>query len=138
MQDAPRVVIDTNVWLSALYFAGKPAQIINLVEEEKVTSVTSSFILDEIHEKLVSKFDTPRAYANGTVSYIESISEKVSTKAATFDIRDPDDNPIIETAIRGRCGFIITGDKDLLTFGSYRNINVVTTNEFLEKHDQNS
>lgn len=135
MQDTPRVVIDTNIWLSALYFAGKPAQIINLVEEEKVTSVTSSFILDEIREKLISKFDTPRAYANGTVSYIESISERVSTKAAIFDIRDPDDNPIIETAIKGKCKFIITGDKDLLTFGSYRSIHVVTPSEFLEKHE---
>lgn len=135
MQNPQRVVIDTNVWLSALYFAGKPAQIINLVEEEKVTSVTSSFILDEIQEKLVSKFDTPRAYANGTVSYIESISEKVSIEAATFNIRDLDDNPIIETANKGECRFIITGDKDLLTFGRYRSIHVVTPSEFLEKHE---
>lgn len=138
MQDPPRVVIDTNVWLSALYFAGKPARIVNLVEEQKITSITSNFILGEIKEKLISKFDTPQAYASGTVSYIESISEKVSVEAVTFDIRDPDDNPIIETAIKGKCQFIITGDKDLLTLSNYQNIDIVTPSKFLEKNEQNS
>ncbi len=39
MPKLSRVVSDTNVWLSALYFFGKPAQIIHLIEEKKIISV---------------------------------------------------------------------------------------------------
>ncbi|MBI2327100.1 putative toxin-antitoxin system toxin component, PIN family [Candidatus Curtissbacteria bacterium] len=69
----PRVVNDTNVWLSALYFSGKPAKIVNLIEDQKIVSLISDFILEEVKEKLVSDFDTPLYAANGTVSYISSI-----------------------------------------------------------------
>lgn len=64
---APRVVNDTNVWLSALYFSGKPAKIVNLVENKKVVSVTSNFTLDELKEKMVVDFKTPVFAANATI-----------------------------------------------------------------------
>jgi len=72
MPNLKRAVIDTNVWLSALYFSGKPAQVVNLVEDSKFISVTSSFILGELEEKMINTFDTPAFYAAGTVSYIKS------------------------------------------------------------------
>ena len=46
-----RIVNDTNVWLSALYFLGKPAQIVYLIEEKNLISITSNAILDELKEK---------------------------------------------------------------------------------------
>ena len=74
---AKRAVIDTNIWLSALYFAGKPSQIVSLVEDKKLTSVISSFILEEIREKLLLKFNTPVFLSNATISHIKSISKVV-------------------------------------------------------------
>ena len=68
-----RVVIDTNVWLSALYFSGKPAQVVNLIEDKKMISIISGFILQEIKEKMVINFDTPVYAANATISYISSL-----------------------------------------------------------------
>ena len=70
-----RIVNDTNVWLSALYFLGKPAQIVYLIEEKNLISITSNAILDELKEKMIVNFQTPTFAANGTVSYIQSISE---------------------------------------------------------------
>ena len=127
----PRVVNDTNVWLSALYFSGKPAKIVNLIEDQKIVSITSDFILEEVKEKLVSDFNTPLYAANGTVSYISSISQIVPLQGKDFNLRDPDDNKVLETAVVGNCNYLITGDKDLLTLGGYNRIQIVAPAEFL-------
>ena len=126
-----KAVIDTNVWLSALYFSGKPAQIVDLVENKKLTSVTSSFILEELKDKIVNTFDTPAFYAADTVSYIQSISQQVPLKGVDFRVRDSADNQVLETAVVGKCNWIITGDKDLLTVKKYKNIKIVNPDQFL-------
>lgn len=133
MAKPPRVVNDTNVWLSALYFSGKPAKIVNLVENKKIVSFTSNFILDELKEKMVIDFKTPIFAANATISYISSMSETVSLRGVDFGLRDSADNQVLETAIIGKCNFLVTGDKDLLSVGKHDQIQIVTPNEFLEK-----
>lgn len=129
----PKVVNDTNVWLSALYFSGKPARIVNLIEDQKVVSITSGFILEEIKEKLVLDFNTPAYAANATVSYISSISQIVPLQGKDFNLRDPDDNKVLETAVVANCNYLITGDKDLLTLGGYNRIQIVAPAAFLDK-----
>ncbi len=129
---AKRAVIDTNVWLSALYFSGKPAQIVNLVEEKKLTSITSQFILNELKDKMVNTFDTPTFYASGTVAYIQSMSQLVPLKGINFGLRDSADNKVLETAVVGECNWIITGDKDLLSVKKHNQIKIVTPNQFLK------
>ncbi|MDP3733368.1 MAG: putative toxin-antitoxin system toxin component, PIN family, partial [Candidatus Daviesbacteria bacterium] len=127
----PRIVNDTNVWLSALYFSGKPAKIVNLIEDKKIISVSSGFILQEIKEKLVDNFETPVYAANATITYISSMSELVILKGMDFGLRDPDDNQILETAVLGKCDYLITGDKDLLILKIYHSIKIVTPDQFL-------
>jgi len=126
-----RIVNDTNVWLSALYFSGKPAQIVNLIEQKQIVSVTSGFILDETLMTLTTKFDTPSVTANGTVAYIASISEMVEIKGRDFNLRDPKDNSVLETAVIGKCDYLVTGDRDLLSLKKYQNLQIVNPNNFL-------
>ena len=95
MVKTPRVTNDTNVWLSALYFSGRPAKIVNLIENEEIISITSNFILQETKEKMIEKpFNTPTFVANGTIAYISSISELVSLKGESFGLRDSADNQV--------------------------------------------
>ncbi len=136
MPRLPRVTNDTNVWLSALYFSGKPAQIIHLIEEQKIVSVTSSFILGELKEKMLFDFNTPSYAANATITYITSISELASLRGIDFGLRDPSDNKVLETAIGGNCKWLITGDKDLLIMKKYENTQIVTPAQFLTKYKQ--
>lgn len=133
MTNTPRIVNDTNVWLSALYFQGKPAKIVNLIEDKKITSVISDFILQETKEKMVVDFNTPTYAANGIIAYISSLSEIVPLKGKSFGLRDPADNQVLETAVAGTCNYLITGDKDLLSLGSYGEIQVVTPAQFLSQ-----
>lgn len=126
----PRITNDTVIWLSALYFSGKTAKIISLIENKNLVSVTSNFILQEVKGKLV-EFGTPAHVANATVSYISSISEMVSTTGQDFNLRDPADNQILETAIVGKCDYLITRDKDLLVLNKYDQVKIVTPAQFL-------
>ena len=130
MAGIPRVVNDTVIWLSALYFSGQTVKIIKLIEDKKIISITSDFILQEIKYKLM-EFGTPNYAANGTTRYIASISELVHLQGKDFDLRDPADNQILETAVVGKCDFLITRDKDLLSVGEYEQVQMVTPHQFL-------
>lgn len=134
MTKPPKIVNDTNVWLSALYFSGKPAQIVKLIEEKQAISITSNFILNELKEKMIVDFHTPTFAANATISYINSISKIVKLTGADFSLRDSADNQVLETAVVGGCNFLITGDKDLLTLKKYQQIQIVTPAQFLNKY----
>lgn len=135
MSKPPRIVSDTNVWLSALYFYGKPAQVVHLIEDKKIISVTSEFILNEVEEKMLINFHTPSFAASGTISYIKSISELVSLRGVDFKLRDPDDNKVLETAVVGKCSWLITGDKDILSLKGYNDISIVKPEQFLANYN---
>ena len=55
-------------------------------------------------------------------------------KGKEFTLRDPEDNKVLETAVVGKCNFLITGDKDLLTAKKYQNIPIVNAVKFLNDH----
>ena len=57
----------------------------------------------------------------------------VSLKGQDFGLRDTDDNKVLETAVVGKCNWIITGDKDLLTVKKYQQIKIVNPGQFLRK-----
>lgn len=132
MAGTPRVVNDTVIWLSALYFFGKTAKIIHLVEDKSIISVTSDLILQEVKEKLM-EFGTPAYAVDGTISYISSISEVVPLKGKNFGLRDPADNKVLETAVVGKCDYLITRDRDLLSMGKYNRVQIVTPHQLLSQ-----
>jgi uncharacterized protein len=50
----------------------------------------------------------------------------------TIDLcRDPKDNKFLELAVSGNADFIITGDEDLLVLNTFRNIEIISVNDFL-------
>ena len=49
--------------------------------------------------------------------------------------RDPDDNKFISCAIDGKCLYIVSGDDDLLSVGSYGDVEILTVAEFLSRLD---
>ena len=138
MRKPLRIVNDTNVWLSALYFLGKPAQVVHLIEERNLISVISQPILNELKEKITLDFQTPTYAANGTISYIKSLSEFVSIQGKDFGLRDSEDNMVLETALVGACNFLVTGDKDLLNLKKYNNLVILNPSQFLNQYSKNT
>ena len=67
---------------------------------------------------------------------MEAIST-LATPTETLSVvaRDPDDNRVLECAIAAHSEFVVTGDADLLSLGTFRGIEITTVAAFLEKLD---
>jgi putative PIN family toxin of toxin-antitoxin system len=127
-----RIVLDTNVLVSAIVFGGKPREILDIFAENNVTVVIAEEIITELRRKIITKFPE---FTRDFVA-IERLLKRDSmiVKLGTVHInasRDADDNKFIETALIGECQFLVSGDKDLLVLGSYLNIKIVKPTQFL-------
>lgn len=127
------VVIDTNVWLSAIVFGGKPRQILRLFLEETIRVTISEELLSELRRKISQKFPLYIPHLGLLESSLREDAAIVRLGARSLHVcRDPDDDKVIETALAGNCRFILSGDKDLLAIGDYLNIKIIKPAEFLE------
>jgi uncharacterized protein len=129
-----RVVLDTNVFISATLFKGIPGRLLELAISGSFRVVTSPTLLDELDEKLRGKFRLPSANADQVRTDLEEFCEVVSTVNRLAIIRDdPDDDRILECAVAGRADYIVSGDRHLLKLGSYDGIAILTIRQFLSR-----
>ena len=133
MPAKPKVVIDTNVWISGLVFGGLPQKILELFIDGSVVLIVSEEILSELRRKVQQKF--PLLVPQLTILEALIKDEAITVKLGTHEVkasRDKDDNKFIETALTGGASYIISGDKDLLALKTYRKIRILNPAEFLE------
>ena len=125
-----RIVIDTNVLIAAFISRGVCNELLeHCVLHHDV--VLSQFILDEFEDNLTGKFKFTRREAIAAVTLLKSRCSVVATQSLPSPVsRDPDDDNVIATAISGTCGYIITGDKDLLELGKTGEILIISPNDF--------
>ena len=133
----PKVVLDTNIYLSGIIFGGNARHILDLVIAEEIIAFTSLTILLEITNKLKSKF---RWQKDQIIAVIQTISQTASLIAPKQKLQvvkaDKDDNKIIEAAVEAKADFIISGDKHLLEMKKYQRIKIVSPSQFLTKYFQ--
>lgn len=125
-----RVVLDTNILISAFVFGGKPRQVLGLVLKKKIQAVISPFLLSELFEILSKKFFFPDAFIEIIKRRLAKNFITVFPKSSVFLLKSADDR-VIEAALEGGCQFIVTGDKELLQLGFYRRIKIVSAADFL-------
>jgi len=132
-QSKLRVVIDINVWISGVVFAGGPGSILDLFGDNQFFAVVSEELLSELRRKITQKFPLYLPDLNLLIEEIRLRAFTVELGSHTVNIsRDPDDNKVIETAIIGECSYIVSGDKDLLVLENHEGIEILTPAEFLQ------
>lgn len=127
-----KIVIDTNVLIAALISRGTCHE---LLEYCFLTHdlITSDFILDEVKDKLVSKFKFSAETSDDAVALLRSRMETVAHVALSNPVsRDADDDNILATAVTGNCDCIITGDNDLLVLKRFEEIGILSPRGFLD------
>ena len=127
-----KVLLDTNILVSAIVFGGKPEQILHLILEEEFLAITSPVLLAELKEVLNKKFPPRETDFKLTIKNIEEIFKTIQPKKTINILNDNDDNRVLEAAIEGNCKYIVTGDKELLSLKSYQGVKIVTAGEFLK------
>ena len=130
-----RIVLDTNVLISAFVFpGGTPEEVYRLVLEGKVELITSRPLLAELGSILTSKFGWQRDRVEDVVSQILRIAEVVKpTKKLLVITADPSDNRVLEAALEGRAETVVSGDRHLLQLESWRGISFRSPSAFLSE-----
>jgi putative PIN family toxin of toxin-antitoxin system len=129
-----RVVIDTNVLISAIFWTGKPKQLLNYVRRQKITFVTSNQLLDELRQILVRQdrpFHLQDNEADQVIEALRGFAEVVESNSQVTVCHDEMDNRVIACAIDGKAEYIVSGDLHLLTLRSYQNVEIRTVSDFL-------
>lgn len=133
-----RVVLDTNVVVSGVFFGGVPGRILAAWSAGDLVLVLSPVILEEYrrvgrelgrqHPDLNTAFEPVLTLIamNAMIVDAPQFSRPVSD--------DPDDDMFLAAALATHTQFIVSGDKDLLRVSGWRGIAVLTPRQFFEQH----
>lgn len=129
-----RVVLDTNVFVSGVFFTGPPYQILEAWQKRKLDIVLSPPILEEyrrVGRRLSRQFPgvdlTPMLEL---VAVRAVVVETVDLPEPVCD--DPDDDKFIACAISGRAQHIVSGDKHLLRQSGFEGLEIITPRRFVD------
>ena len=115
-----KIVLDTNIYISAILTSGKPRAILDLVREKKFELFISEEILNEIERVLNVKIGLNNSDIVDTLNSIIDISSIVIPKIRISRIEnDESDNIILECAVEVNADCIISDDKHLLSLKEY-------------------
>ncbi len=108
-----RVVLDTNVYISALMFGGLPGSLLDLAFLRAFTLIVSPAPLDELDEKLQAKFGMTIKDAAFLRARLENVAQIVKPRESLRVIADdPDDNRVLECAVKGGAAVIVSAATD--------------------------
>lgn len=127
-----KIVIDTNVFVSAVFFGGKPLDVIRTVISKENEAYVSPEIWDEyadVIERLGRKY--PKNKRTDLLQQMLKIFKIVSPSHSVDICRDKDDNKFFSCALESKCMFIVSGDDDLLSLKQVEDVRIVTAAEFL-------
>ena len=131
-QASPRLVLDTNVLVSAFLWRGLPGRLIELAGEREIQVYTSRALLDELSATLAKKKLAKYVAATGlSVGQMLVAFKRLATAVTSRQLdervsRDVDDDAVLACALAARAELIVSGDDDLLVLGSFKDIAIVS------------
>ena len=130
-----KVVLDTNVYISAVLFGRKPEEIRRLSQEGKIELLVSEAIIAEVAEVLRRKFDWESWQISQIINEMrETTTLVIPNQTLSVIEKDEDDNRILECAVEGKAQYIISGDKShLLPLKEYQGIKILSPDQFLRE-----
>ena len=128
-----KVLLDTNILISALGWSGKPKVIFEKCLHGELVLVTSPNQIEELRRVMdYPKFNFTEEQKARFISIILEIATMVEiTGKVKVIVDDPDDNAILETAIVGNANYLISGDPHLLKLKEFARVKIITASEFL-------
>ncbi len=134
-----RVVLDTNVALSAFLWRGTPYRLLQAVRgTEQVELFASVVLLEELAEVLIRPWAAKRLAIIGRTArdvladYVESVDLVTPFAPPPVIDADPDDDHVIAAAVAAAAQLLVSGDRHLLTIGNHQGIRIVTPAEALQ------
>lgn len=133
---AERVVVDTNVLISALLQpSGRTAAVLEAIHAVDGVLLFADETFAELASRLLRpKFDryVERTTRERFLADLAVVGEWVTITGAVRACRDSDDDKFLEVALNGAADCLVSGDDDLLVLGTYEGIAILTPRDFLE------
>ena len=130
-----RIVLDTNVLVSGVFFGGPPGRILEAWRDGDIQLVLSAEILDEyqrVGQELGVQYDG--VDFEPFLGLLAVNAEIVEAPVLTEEVsRDPDDDKFLACAIAAGVSVIVSGDKDLLTHSGWRSVRVLRPRQFVDE-----
>lgn len=129
-----KVVIDTNVFVSGIFFSGPPSRILKAWQDDRIQIVASEDIISE-YKRVIDTLSVKFGGINIDPIFELLLFEAELVPSYSFEkpvCEDPDDDKFMACAIAAKSKYIISGDKHLLNIGSYLNTSIVTPRYFLD------
>jgi putative PIN family toxin of toxin-antitoxin system len=131
-----RVILDTNIFVSGIFFSGPPARILEAWRDGKIQIVVSEAILEEYRTVgMRLGVDFKGVDIEPFLNLVSLTARMYGAPALPTQIcDDPDDDKFIACALASGTKLVVTGDKSLLKVSGYRGIKILTAREFIDKY----
>lgn len=131
-----RVVLDTNVFVSGVFFSGPPYQILQAWREGLIELLVSPEIMAEYHRvgEILAE-DHPAVDLNSILEFVTQNAEVVSAPPLPEQVcEDLDDDKFLACALASASKMIVSGDKHLLKVSGYLEIEVLKPRDFVTNY----
>ena len=134
-----KLVLDTNIVVSALLWGGVPYQFIRLATEGEIELFTSDALLAELHgvlarPHLIKRLTRHHVTVEQTMTLYSKLTHCVQPLNTPRVVPgDADDDHTVAAAVTAQADLIISGDRHLLVLGSHQNIPIATARQALER-----
>jgi uncharacterized protein len=134
-----RVVLDTNVLISALLWRGAAHRLLQAAREGKLSLVSSPALLQELSEvlarpKFVAILSKAGVSHAAVMQAVYALIELVDAPPLAMPVcRDPDDDTVLAVALAAQLDWIVSGDEDLKVLHPFEGIAILSPAQALEQ-----
>lgn len=134
-----KIVLDTNILVSALIVDGKPRDLLNVIIAKNHKLIFSRKIIEEFvkvtAEPRIQKYVTKQEVTR-FLQDLAAVSKLIHVRSKLGVVRDQHDNPILATAYDGHARYLVTGDDDLLALKKFKGVKIMKVSEMLKILEQ--
>ena len=133
-----RVVLDTNILVSATFWKGDSFRIVELIDKKKIKHSMSKETIAEYSkiissEEIIEKIEKKDLRISKTLQKVIYLSDIVEPQRKIRVVRDdPDDDKFLEVAVESKADYIISKDNHLLRLKEFEGIKIVSPEDFLD------
>ena len=129
-----KVVLDTNILISAIVFGGKPRQVLEAAIKGHIQLVLTEEITGEMRGVLEGKkFQYPKEITDLIIRELEAMAEIVKPKESiTLIEKNPEDNRVLECAQEAHADYVVSRDLLLIEIKEFQSTKILTLREFSE------
>ncbi len=128
--------VDTNVYISAIAFGGKPLKVIERALNREFLLISGANILQEIRQNLLGKLDLEKARVDRFLDDISAVSSVFVPSGTINETTNKGDNLVLEVALMGGADVLVTGDKKhLLPLENFQGVIIEPPSAFLTRLD---